>query len=76
MIIVQFGGYGTSTLEFQENETVSAMLQRLKDSEHVGFRTVAILQETQTGRALAADEIIADGRIYHLTVTLEPAPKQ
>lgn len=75
-MIVQIGGYGTVPMEFQENETVDQLLLRLKDQEHVSFRTVFQFQETQTGRTMPADEILLDERMYFLTVTLEQAPKE
>lgn len=75
-IIVQIGGYGTVPMEFQENETVDQLLLRLKNQEHVSFRTVWLFQETQTGRTMPADEILVDDRMYFLTVTIEKAPRE
>lgn len=73
---MQIGGYGTVPMEFQENETVDNLLQRMKDQEHVAFRTVWTFQETTTGRVMPANEEIVDERMYFLTVTIERAPKE
>lgn len=73
MITVQIGGFGTTQLDFQANEPLSAFYHRLKEQEHVHFKDQPTMRDTQTGRVVPDSEIMMDTRLYDLTVWLEPA---
>jgi hypothetical protein len=72
VITVQIGGFGTSQLEFQQEESLEAFYKRFKVWEHVHFKDSPTMRDTQTGKILQGNEIMIDNRLYDLTVWLEP----
>lgn len=74
MITVQIGGFGTTQLRYQANESLEAFYERLRLQEKVHFKDQPKMRDVQdAGRVMNTSEIMMDGRLYDLEVWLESA---
>lgn len=66
-VIVQIAEKGRTTVEITDGMTTAQLVQKIKDDEGLEFRGGYNLIETMTGRTMAEDEIVVDGRYYWLS---------
>jgi hypothetical protein len=61
-------------VEYSEGLTCGEAIQKLKDEEHFTFRGTYYAQDTITGRVVSDNEILLDGRLYHLNGWIQNRP--
>lgn len=67
-VIVRTPPYTNFQKDFIEGETISQLVQRIKDDDHLQFRGVTSVIDIHDGHLCSDDEIVVDGRRYHLNV--------
>jgi hypothetical protein len=70
-VIVNMPPYTTASVDFVEGETISELVQRIKDDQKLEFRGSWSVQDVHdAGRVVDPSELVNDERLYSMNVMI------